>query len=245
MRQLAEQQRKITKAADEAKKKNAHLKAAAEKANQYAWATTLPRLSSASTQTQGPAEKELPLAFETEPIVAHRAFRVIDFGTRHGTEKRLAPVNAFGGAQGHYPTMKRMEAFCNHHMHEAPFKTCQCGVWALKKENLKNARAQYGHQAYGEVYLWGRVLQGENGYRAQYAYPKHLWAGSESLAKELQVLYGVPVDVDTKMIHAYNPLASTTPGGLFSYYGSSSMTVSGLTITNTSNGGIFVQNDDS
>lgn len=49
-----------------------------------------------------------------------------------------------------------------------------CGVYALKSEQaLRNdLRHGLGRRAvYGRVALWGRVVEHEHGYRAQYAYP--------------------------------------------------------------------------
>lgn len=44
----------------------------------------------------------------------------------------------------------------------------------------------------GQVSLWGRVIETENGYRAQYAYPAELWLFDDSL-EELGLVYDVPV----------------------------------------------------
>jgi hypothetical protein len=51
----------------------------------------------------------------------------------------------------------------------------------------------------GEVLLWGKVIRGELGYRAQYGYPKRLCVvlrSAERKAKAADALaaYGVPVE---------------------------------------------------
>jgi hypothetical protein len=51
----------------------------------------------------------------------------------------------------------------------------------------------------GEVLLWGKVIRGELGYRAQYAYPKRLCVvlrSAERRNKAIEALgiYGVPVE---------------------------------------------------
>jgi hypothetical protein len=141
--------------------------------------------------------KELEFSFQTEPIVAYRLFGVADYQLRHGgTEPRLVPI-AQSGKGIIYPTFKRFEAQCVHGLHEAPWSTCSCGVWALKNESdLPTTAAAYGStRVWGEVYLWGRVLEGALGYRAQYAYPKALKCADPELAAQLQVLYGVPTEV--------------------------------------------------
>ncbi len=55
----------------------------------------------------------------------------------------------------------------------------------------------------GEVWLWGRVEEHEHGYRAQYAYPKRLWAATRHVpglprvsTEHMQAVgehYGVPI----------------------------------------------------
>ena len=58
--------------------------------------------------------------------------------------------------------------------HDAPEANCTCGIYAAKTfDHFRNA----GYERYGihgEVYLWGKVVEHELGYRAQFAYPKNL-----------------------------------------------------------------------
>jgi hypothetical protein len=56
--------------------------------------------------------------------------------------------------------------------HEAPQYDCQCGFYATKEPD--EHWATYS-AAYGKVALWGRIVEHERGYRAQYAYPLELW----------------------------------------------------------------------
>jgi hypothetical protein len=70
----------------------------------------------------------------------------------------------------------------------APFEECSCGIYALKP----GVRNSYGGAVRGEVWLWGKVIVGEHGYRAQYAYPKLLVVDPPSLAKKLAA-YDVPI----------------------------------------------------
>lgn len=44
----------------------------------------------------------------------------------------------------------------------------------------------------GAVYLWGRVIEHEIGYRAQFAYPKEIWALKPE-HEQLGRIYNVPV----------------------------------------------------
>lgn len=62
-----------------------------------------------------------------------------------------------------------------HNVAELPCFTCSCGIYAAKTvEHLH----QCGHGKFGirgEVKLWGRVVEHERGWRAQFAYPKSLF----------------------------------------------------------------------
>lgn len=59
--------------------------------------------------------------------------------------------------------------------HKTPHSDCTCGVYAVK--SLEHLR-QIGYERrgiYGEVYLWGTVVEHKLGWRAQFAYPKSLF----------------------------------------------------------------------
>lgn len=70
--------------------------------------------------------------------------------------------------------------------HPAPSWACQCGIYGLARfehaETVERApRSQRGRaveswQVVGAVLLWGRVMQHEHGYRAEYARPLKLLA---------------------------------------------------------------------
>jgi hypothetical protein len=68
-----------------------------------------------------------------------------------------------------------------HDSHEAPQAKCTCGVYAAKSlEHLrKNGYDRCG--IYGEVCLWGTVVEHERGWRAQLAYPKNLFLSPDAL----------------------------------------------------------------
>ena len=79
--------------------------------------------------------------------------------------------------------------------HAAPHLNCGCGYWSFKtRELLEQALETYAVavDVIGQVEIWGRVIECENGWRSEFAYPKELWLldeGSESLSWR----YGVPV----------------------------------------------------
>jgi len=121
-----------------------------------------------------------------EVITAWRAWKVE--GTR---------LNALGST-GVWEPLKAIEATCNNSFssggHPAPQMDCQCGIWAFKDlDRLVGALSTYsGIRILGKVSLWGRVMETENGFRAQYAYPAELWLLDDSL-EELGLIYDVPV----------------------------------------------------
>lgn len=85
-----------------------------------------------------------------------------------------------------------------------PGDFCTCGIYALS--TLEAARAYFNHRQtlegvtllVGSVTLWGRVVEHEQGFRSQYAYPKTLYLPADfdtSLAERLRVSYGVNLEV--------------------------------------------------
>jgi hypothetical protein len=61
-----------------------------------------------------------------------------------------------------------------HEPSELPSQKCTCGAYAAKtvEHIYKCGYGRFGVQ--GEVYLWGRVVEHERGWRAEFAYPKTL-----------------------------------------------------------------------
>lgn len=98
------------------------------------------------------------------------------------------------GSQGIWEPKKPMEAICNAGgSHPAPQNDCNCGMWSFKTlDGLVAATKSYQVKVLGQVSLWGRVIETENGFRAQYAYPKELWLLDSSL-EDLGYIYGVPI----------------------------------------------------
>ncbi len=58
------------------------------------------------------------------------------------------------------------------------------GIHAFKTlDRLREENAQI----HGEVWLWGRIEEHEDGYRAEFAYPKKLWAGPNKLVYPIEL----------------------------------------------------------
>ena len=86
--------------------------------------------------------------------------------------------------------------------HRTPGEGCTCGIYAAR--NLRHLRGQLllglTPMVVGEVAMWGKVIPGQHGYRAEFAYPKRLriirrLADSQAPDPEPLTVYGVPVDV--------------------------------------------------
>ena len=60
-----------------------------------------------------------------------------------------------------------------HAEHEAPQLRCTCGVYAARSIQHLRTFGYMRFGIYGEVWLWGTVVEHEQGWRAQYAYPKN------------------------------------------------------------------------
>lgn len=121
-------------------------------------------------------------------ITAWRAWSVVNEGGY-----RLKAL----GAEHIWQPKAPVEAACIYSSasHPAPQSACTCGVWAFKELNSLVAAigGTYGEiKVLGQVSLWGRVVETENGYRAEKAYPSELWLLDSSL-EELGLIYDVPV----------------------------------------------------
>jgi hypothetical protein len=151
------------------------------------------------------------------PIIGWRVWVVLEEDERHRLASVFQPTlwaprreltgECLVGHRRLWPFWRRRAA-----RHEAPDSSCSCGVYALK--DTKQA-IQYAFNAevkgraaiarvLGPVSLWGRVLECQRGWRAEYAYPLRIYvaagkgAGAASGAEELAFSltdYGVPVEI--------------------------------------------------
>jgi hypothetical protein len=143
-----------------------------------------------------------------EPILGWRLWHV----RLHGGGYRL---ESFTRHHVSWPARRRLEAACSAHGDEAPSSGHECGIYAFKSRDLAEellrryigVRQCYGREqefppprrgrpiALGSVSLWGRILERERGYRAQYAYPYELFLlnADDGIAHDLRRLYAVDV----------------------------------------------------
>jgi hypothetical protein len=85
-----------------------------------------------------------------------------------------------------------------HDSHDAPQANCTCGIYAVK--TLDHFRSA-GYERFGicgEVFLWGKVVEHELGYRAQLAYPKNFFLSPDALPFTL-----AEIQSRLKMLTAY------------------------------------------
>jgi len=57
--------------------------------------------------------------------------------------------------------------------HEVPRPDCTCGVYGSKSLDHLRQLGYMQHRIYGEVCLWGTIVEHEGGWRAQFAYPQN------------------------------------------------------------------------
>ena len=117
---------------------------------------------------RAPTLEGLSIDTASEPIVAWRAWALT--GHRDGTELLLRPVAKRART---WRPREVVEASCRtSRWHEAPDPACTCGLHGT--HGLEVLRKTKCPAVLGRVALWGRVVEHEHGYRAQFAYPQRL-----------------------------------------------------------------------
>jgi hypothetical protein len=162
--------------------------------NPSSWSNQYLSFGNGSGLTQLSPPGKLPEPQETivSPIVGWRRWTVPVFADKlmsnNGTEwKPLEKLCAECKLSPSVVDPTGLNAFCRG-VH------CVCGIYAYKTQ----ADAEHGENSptddlhvYGEVYLWGRVIEHKHGYRAQHAYPKSL-VNNGGVAAKLAHIYQVP-----------------------------------------------------
>ncbi len=97
------------------------------------------------------------------PIVAYRVWQWDSLGLKSLNNEQWCP----GCALEANTSRCRKE-------HAAPTDGCTCGVYAARDLAHLQRTGYAGYGVYGEVYLWGAVVEHRLGWRAQYAYPKSI-----------------------------------------------------------------------
>jgi hypothetical protein len=100
----------------------------------------------------------------------------------------------------------------------SPGRRCRCGIYALHSAKwvLEAVGRKRRPLVLGRVLLWGSVVPGARGWRAEYAYPKDLFvvedrARNPELLEGLQA-YGVPVQLmSTRELRRQPPTVPPQP----------------------------------
>ena|SRR3989344_6230104 len=155
----------------------------------------------------------LPHDNAEEAIIAWRVWRVNPFPLYPDKPGDLYFLSSLSNSAPWKPR-ERFEATCHLAMHTAPKETCTCGIYSKKTDADLRAYMKESHFIYepallmesyvslclaiGKVSLWGEIVEGETGYRAQYAYPYDitLIADDNRVAQSLREQYQVDVRMD-------------------------------------------------
>jgi hypothetical protein len=146
-----------------------------------------------------------------EPIVGWRQWNFMypHFLANLGNDTIYVPREKIEARCEEYSTIGTLVHRKDHSEQPAPHLTCMCGIYAYKEKPrlLREIRKIYSGlrlvannryvPIYGEINLWGKVIEHEDGYRAQFGYPRRLWCtpAIEPLAGWIGYVYGVPCEV--------------------------------------------------
>ncbi len=110
--------------------------------------------------------RDLLTEASVEPIMAWRTWALT--GRRDGTDLLLRPV---AGRSRPWRPMEAAQAACKQaRLHAAPNIDCSCGLHATHGADI--LRRTRTPAVLGRVALWGRVIEHEHGFRAEFAYPQ-------------------------------------------------------------------------
>jgi hypothetical protein len=147
-----------------------------------------------------------PEANYIEPVVGWRCWRILPFERLDSSSTyRLCAVGTFGIPKLWQPRQANV-AVCSAFKsdHEAPWPGHECGIWAFDRREdafrrmvvwMQTQGRELAGWACGQVSLWGRVVEHEKGWRAQFAYPYtiEVEAHSASVAETIRDEYAIDV----------------------------------------------------
>lgn len=122
------------------------------------------------------------------PVVGWRVWSVRPEGIASDTGTQEWGLASLAYHNVRWPVRRQLTASCLYATprntgNAAPEAKCTCGVHAYKSLEMAEmylrtasiANAWGWPLAYGSVNLWGRVIECENGYRAEHAYPQMIF----------------------------------------------------------------------
>jgi hypothetical protein len=153
-----------------------------------------------------PAKLAAERNFRAPDLVGHmegwRAWNVSAQLPRFGTAPKLYSVTH---SSYYWQPRKLSRAICSQDPSHVPGEKCGCGFYAAKDLDhlLTLGYSNYDAEAsgqfcvVGQLAMWGKVIEGSQGWRAEKAYPVKLFVPFEAhyLAKPLSDAYGVPVQL--------------------------------------------------
>jgi hypothetical protein len=116
----------------------------------------------------------LPDEFGTEPLLGYRGWHVVDAGDGKGYALKSLHVSFIWDRQVRAFCHYQAAMFLNgkHNGNISPDPGCSCGIYAQLPEHPISEwdTAKQGKvSASGTIAMWGRIIQCERGYKAQYA----------------------------------------------------------------------------
>lgn len=148
----------------------------------------------------------------TDVMIGWRAWMVHE---RSGFAPLLLSMNAGGRGNrrvhGTWEPREPMEGICAAHpdktKHQVPTLNCSCGLYSAKsREHLLSMHyhkydPDESPRVIGSVNLWGRIVEGTQGWRAEFGYPRELFVPFElwRLVEPLEETYGVPVKLNNTL----------------------------------------------
>jgi hypothetical protein len=113
------------------------------------------------------ASRSLEHLSTSEPVLAWRAWSLT------GTDRAGYLLRPIAGRANPWPQRRAARATCWWpQLHDAPAESCRCGLHAVHEERL--LRWTRSPAVIGTVALWGRVIEHDLGFRAEFAYPQRL-----------------------------------------------------------------------
>jgi hypothetical protein len=105
------------------------------------------------------------------PIIGYRVWTWGTTGLKSLCGERWKPSQSLAARCRASSVVGRAEVV--HDTRDVPQANCTCGVYAVKTLDHFRSAGYERFGIHGEVYLWGKVVEHELGYRAQFAYPKN------------------------------------------------------------------------
>ena len=144
----------------------------------------------------------------TEPVVVWRSWRL-------SLRRECVRLRPIGDHQRAWTPLLPTRAACGHRrFHRAPALGCRCGLYGAKDAVvLERTRSP---AVIGTVALWGRIIEHELGYRAEFGYPQRLrlicpecfWR-REQLGANATVVALLPRGTAVPLCHVHLAIART------------------------------------